>query len=72
MNPVIASAIAQAVSGLIAIWRENANKPPEWTPTDQDWTDMLLMNEKTSEDYKKDAAERLGIPWPPETPPVPG
>ncbi len=70
MNPIIAAGIAQGISALIQIWRENASKPPAWVPTDQDWNDMLAFNEKTAEDYKAEAAARLGIPWPPETPPV--
>lgn len=65
MNPITASAIAQALLGLIEIWRQNANKPPEWVPSQQDWDDMLTFNDKTAEDYKREAAERLGIQWPP-------
>ena len=68
MNPIIAAGIAQGISALIQIWREHASKPPAWVPTDQDWLDMLALNAKSSEDYKKEAADRLGIPWPPENP----
>lgn len=66
MNPLIIAAIAQGIGGLIEIWRLHANKPEGWTPTAQDWDDMLLLNDKTAEDYKAEARARLGI-----LPPVP-
>ena len=65
MNPTLAAAIAQGLFALVEIWRQSANKPPEWVPTEQDWEDMLAFNEKTASDYKKEAADRLGIAWPP-------
>lgn len=65
MNPTIAAAIAQGLSALIQIWRENANKPPEWTPTAADWDELLATNTKTADDYKREAAALIGVPWPP-------
>lgn len=64
MNPTTALAIAQGINALIAIWREHANKPADWTPTPEDWAAMLALNEKTAEDYKREAAARLGVAWP--------
>lgn len=60
MDPVIAAAIAQGLSALVQIWRQNANKPPEWVPTADDWDAMLILNDKTAEDYKREAAQLLG------------
>lgn len=68
MNPIIAAAIAQGLAALIEIWRQNSNKPPEWVPSPEEWDAMLELNEKTALDYKKEAAELLGLPWPPEPP----
>lgn len=65
MNPTTAMAIAQAVAALIEIWRQHAGKPEGWTPNQQDWADLLTLNEKTAEQYKREAADRLGITWPP-------
>ena len=65
MNPLIALAIAQGIAALIQIWREAANKPAGWEPTDADWDALLALNSKTAAEYKQEAADRLGIPWPP-------
>ena len=65
MNPLIALAIAQGINALIQIWRESASKPAGWEPTDADWDALLVFNSKTSDQYKQEAADRLGIPWPP-------
>lgn len=61
MNPATLLAISQGVSALIEIWRQHANKPEGWTPTAQDWDDLLTLNNKTAEDYKREARERLGL-----------
>jgi len=66
VNPVIAAAIAQAIAALVEIWRTNANKPPGWEPSDAEWTAMLALNEKSAAQYKQEAADLLGIPWPPQ------
>ncbi|MCW5554489.1 MAG: hypothetical protein KIS67_20315 [Verrucomicrobiae bacterium] len=63
MDPITAAAIAQGISALITIWRERANKPANWSPTEQDWLDMLALNSKTADDYKREAAARLGVQW---------
>lgn len=65
MNPTIALAISQGVAALIEIWRQHANKPPEWTPTAADWDALLALNDKTAADYKAEAAKQLGVQWPP-------
>lgn len=65
MDPITAAAIAQGISALIQIWRQIANKPPEWTPTPEEWDALLALNNKTADDYKKEAAAVLGLPWPP-------
>jgi len=65
MNPVLAAAIAQGLAALIEIWRLHANKDPFWVPSDEEWDAMLELNEKTIDQYKKEAAELLGLPWPP-------
>lgn len=64
MSPAVILAIAQGAGALIEIWRQHAGHPSDWTPSQQDWADLLTLNEKTAEDYKREAAERLGIPWP--------
>lgn len=61
MNPTIAIAIAQGIGALVEIWREHAGKPPEWKPSQQDWDALLVLNEKTAEDYKREARERAPL-----------
>lgn len=63
MDPTTATAIAQGVSALIAIWRQHSSKPADWQPTEADWSDLLALNEKTATDYKREAAARLGVAW---------
>jgi hypothetical protein len=65
MNPVIAAAIAQGMAALIEIWRTSASKSPEWVPSPAEWDALLLLNEKSAEQYKEEAAALLGLPWPP-------
>lgn len=65
MNPVAAAALAQGLAALIEIWRVNAGKPAGWTPSQQEWTDLLALSDKMPDDFKREAAERLGLPWPP-------
>ncbi len=67
MNPTLILALAQSAAGLIDIWREHAGKSAGWTPSPVDWDDLLTLNDKSADDYKREAAERLGIPWPPPT-----
>lgn len=66
MNPTIALAISQGIAALIEIWRQQADKPADWTPSDADWAALLAFNTKTASDYKAEAAARLGVPWPPK------
>lgn len=63
MDPITAAAIAQGAAALITLWRNHASKPDNWTPSEQDWHDLLALNSKTAEDYKREAAARLGIRW---------
>lgn len=65
MNPTLALAISQGITALIEIWRIHANKPQGWTPSQADWDALLLLNEKTADDYKKEAATD---PLPPHVP----
>lgn len=70
MNATTAAALSAIIRGALEIWATHANKPEGWKPTQQEWDDMLALNEKTPEDFYKEAAGRLGVPWPPvETPP---
>ena len=71
MDPVTAAAIAQGLSALLQIWAQAANKPPGWTPLQDEWDAMLALNTKTALDYKKEAAALLGLPWPPDVIPTP-
>lgn len=71
MNPLIALSISQGVAALLDLWRQHAGKPADWTPTETDWNDLLALNEKTAADYKREAAARLGVPWPPPNPAEP-
>jgi len=64
MNQILAMAIAQGAAAFIEIWRQHAGKPADWTPSQQEWADLLSLNDKTADDYKREAAERLGVPWP--------
>lgn len=70
MDPVHAAAIAQILSAAIQLWGVNSNKPPGWIPSPEELAAMLKLNEKTSDDYKAEAAALLGIPWP-NDPPTP-
>lgn len=66
IDPIVGAAIAQGIAALIEIWRANANKPPEWVPSPEEWDAMLAFNDvKTANQYKVEAAARLGIQWPP-------
>lgn len=65
MNPTTAAIIAQIAAALIELWRQTANKPEGWVPSAEEWDAVLALNEKTAEQYKQEAAELLGLPWPP-------
>lgn len=67
MNTALAYALAQVAAGIIEIWRQHENRPPEWEPTAADWQRLLSRNEKTAEDYKREAREALD-PLPPHVP----
>lgn len=47
--------------------------PLGWKPTAQELADILSLNDKTPEDFYREAAGRLGVPWPPveAQPPTP-
>lgn len=65
MNPLLAQAISTGIISLIEIWRINANKPAGWIPSREDWDSLKILNEKTAEDYKREAATD---PIPPNIP----
>ena len=62
MNPAILDAIAAGITALIEIWRNHSGKPAGWTPTAADWDELLKLNDKTAQDYKDEAAAKLGTP----------
>lgn len=64
MTPIEAAALSAILRGLIELWATHSGKPEGWIPTQQDINDLLALNDKTPEDFYKEAAERLGIPWP--------
>lgn len=68
MNQLIAFAISQGIAALIEVWRVHANKPADWIPTQADLTALLALNEKTAEDYKREARQALSDPLPPNIP----
>lgn len=68
MNPMTALYLAQIAAGLIEIWRHAENKPADWQPAPSDWDRLLRNNEKTAEDYKREARQALSDPIPPGIP----
>jgi len=62
MNPAAIYAVSQIIASAIEIWRQNANKPDGWMPTQADWDALLALNQKTAEDYVKEAQAALGTP----------
>lgn len=68
MNPLTAYAISQGIAALIEVWRVHTNKPAGWLPTQADLTALLALNEKTAEDYKREARQAMSDPIPPGIP----
>jgi hypothetical protein len=62
------SLISQGISALIELWKNHANKAANWVPSEQEIADLLALSDKTSEQYKQEAAARLGKQWPPAPP----
>lgn len=73
MTPEQAAIIAAIIRGAIELWGNHSGKPPGWKPTAQELADILSLNDKTPEDFYREAAGRLGVPWPPveAQPPAP-
>ena len=69
MDPALASLIATIIRGGIELWANHAGRPKGWQPTAEELSDILSLNEKTPEQFYKEAAERLGVQWPPPPPP---
>lgn len=60
MNTIIAGAIVQGFAALTEIWRQHANKPPTWEPTDADWDELEAWANRTPQDIKDEAKQSLG------------
>jgi len=65
MTPEQAAIIAAIIRGGIELWANHSGKPKGWQPTAEELSDILSLNEKTPEQFYKEAALRLGLPWPP-------
>lgn len=68
MDATTASLIAAAIRATIELWANHSGKPSGWQPTAEELSDILSLNEKTPADFYKEAAERLGVEWPPKPP----
>lgn len=62
----VTAGIAQGIVALINLYAARTNKPAGWRPTDSDWLVIEEWANKTPEDIKREAAERLGVDWPPQ------
>lgn len=69
MNPTSASIIAAVIRGAFELWAQHAGHQKGWQPTAEQLSDILSLNEKTPEQFYKEAAERLGVQWPPPAEP---
>ena len=70
---LVTGGIAQSIVALVNLYATHTNKPEGWKPTEADWAEIDAWANKTPDDIKREAAERLGVPWPPveETPQAP-
>lgn len=68
MDPTQAAIIAGVIRGGLELWANHSGKPSGWQPTAEELSDILSLNEKTPEQFYKEAAERLGVVWPPGPP----
>lgn len=68
MTPEQAAIIAAIIRGGIELWANHSGRPVGWQPTEAELSDILSLNEKTPEQFYKEAAERLGVAWPPAPP----
>lgn len=68
MDPATLALIATVIRTGIELWATHAGKEPGWTPTQQELDDILILNDKTPEEFYKEAAARLGVVWPPRLP----
>lgn len=58
MNPIIAAGLLELFKLGTSLWRQHANKPPEWQPTEADWAELQAMAAKSAADYKAEAAAK--------------
>lgn len=65
MNPVQAALIAGIIRGGFELWANHAGKPSGWQPTAEELSDILSLNEKTPEQFYREAETRLGVERPP-------
>ena len=68
IDPLTAALAAQAIVAALEIYRVHSGKPVGWTPSAAEWDELEAFGRRTPEDIKREAAERLGVPWPPAKP----
>lgn len=71
LTPEQAAALSAILRGLIELWATHSGKPEGWIPTEADINDLLALNDKTPEDFYREAALRLGVVWPAPEPEQP-
>ncbi len=64
MDANTAAIIASIIRGGFELWANHSGRPPGWQPTAEELSDILSLNEKTPDQFYKEAAERLGVQWP--------
>ncbi|KAF0176455.1 MAG: hypothetical protein FD161_2994 [Limisphaerales bacterium] len=57
MNPLVAPVILEVLKLGTDLWRQHANKPADWVPTEADWEELRALAGKTAADYKAEAAK---------------
>lgn len=64
MTPQEAALISATIRAIIELWGAHSGKPEGWIPTSEDINDLLALNDKSPEDFYREAALRLGVEWP--------
>lgn len=65
MNDTERAIIAAIIRGGLKLWGARLGKPEGWIPSSEEIAEIVLLNEKTPEEFYREAAERLGVAWPP-------
>ncbi len=55
MNPLLASTIIEILKLGRDLWRQHADKSPDWEPSAADWDELQARAGKTAEQYKNEA-----------------